>query len=109
MPAVTSQGSPYSRFQRALKTGNPHIVHAAARELPYISLKDAASICAVYAETRDDRLRPAAIRWIYRLCTEHPAVSLEDVTAAAAAFETMPTRRQDAVQALQTIAARAGT
>jgi hypothetical protein len=31
---VTSQGSPYTRFDRALKTGNLNIIRAAAAELP---------------------------------------------------------------------------
>jgi hypothetical protein len=38
---VTSQGSAYARFRRALLTGNVLLVTAAARELPQISLDDA--------------------------------------------------------------------
>ena len=38
---MTSQGSPHARFRRALRTGNIHIVRAAALELPQIGLADA--------------------------------------------------------------------
>jgi hypothetical protein len=38
---VTSQGSAYGRFRRALDTGNAHIALPAATELDYVSLTDA--------------------------------------------------------------------
>ena len=38
---VSDSGSPYSRFQRALKTGNLTIIRTAAAELPEIRLDDA--------------------------------------------------------------------
>ena len=44
---VTSDGSPYARFRRALATGNENLVVAAARELPQVALDDALRICLV--------------------------------------------------------------
>ena len=38
---VSIKGSPYARFRRALQTGNPTMVQAAAAELPQLSLSDA--------------------------------------------------------------------
>jgi hypothetical protein len=38
---MASQGSPYGRFQRALKTGNLQIIRSAAAELPSVDLGDA--------------------------------------------------------------------
>jgi hypothetical protein len=38
---MPSDGSPYSRFRQALKTGNLHLVGAAAAELPQLALNDA--------------------------------------------------------------------
>ena len=38
---MTSSGSPYSRFRRALATGNLAVVRAAAAELPAVDLADA--------------------------------------------------------------------
>jgi hypothetical protein len=38
---VTSEGHAYSRFQRALLTGNLNLIEAAAAELPRVGLDDA--------------------------------------------------------------------
>ena len=35
---MTSDGSPYSRFQRAIRSGNLALIHATAAELPYVPL-----------------------------------------------------------------------
>jgi hypothetical protein len=42
---MTSDGSAYARFKRALKTGNIDVVHMAAAELPRIGLDDALAVC----------------------------------------------------------------
>ena len=47
---MTSQGSAYSRFQRALSTGNLQLIEAAAVELPKVSLDDALAILIVLTE-----------------------------------------------------------
>src|SRR4051812_24937866 len=39
--SVTSDGSAYTRFRRALDTGNLPLVRAAAAELPHVDLADA--------------------------------------------------------------------
>jgi hypothetical protein len=41
---MTSQGSAYSRFKRALATGNPLLIRSTAAELPRIELADALAI-----------------------------------------------------------------
>jgi hypothetical protein len=40
---MTSDGSPYGRFQKALKTGNVNLALAAARELPTVNRSDSGS------------------------------------------------------------------
>ena len=45
---VSIKGGSYSRFRRALDTGNLTLVRAAAAELPTITLDDALRICALY-------------------------------------------------------------
>jgi hypothetical protein len=53
---MTSQGSAIVRFQRALKTGNPGIVLAAAHELPKpVQLRDALAILLVLLDRDPDR------------------------------------------------------
>ena len=46
---MTSGGSPYARFKRALLPGNLALVRAAAAELPAVDLADALAICLLSA------------------------------------------------------------
>ena len=85
-PPMTSDGSPYSRFQRALKTRNLSIIRAAVAELPNVSLLDALSICVVIRERQPDAFERAAVRWLGRFATERPAVRLDAVAQAVDAF-----------------------
>lgn len=100
---MTSQGSAYARFQRALKTGNLHLIRAAAAELPQISLVDAVAICAVVTAKEPHRADAAAVRWFARLCRERPDISLEQLNDATAAFGALPARQ--AADRLRAIAA----
>ena len=86
---VTSQGSAYSRFQRAVATGNMRLIEAAATELPKIGLDDALAILIVLAQTNDPRFDRAAARWVGRLLTETPA-GLSDARFALALVERLP-------------------
>jgi hypothetical protein len=82
---LTSGGSPYTRFQRALKTGDIALVRAAAAELPNLGLGDALRIVWLYRE--DEPLyERAAVRWIGRFALEAPRATLEDVQAAVSAL-----------------------
>src|SRR4051812_12944776 len=46
---VTSDGSPYARFRRALAAGNLALVKATAAELPRVDLEDALEVCLLMA------------------------------------------------------------
>ena len=85
MFALTSQGHPYARFQRALRTGNPEIALAAARDLPTLDLADALSLVLLL---RSDAARypRGAVRWLERYCRECADVSLRDSRLALDAF-----------------------
>ncbi len=89
---VISQGSAYSRFQRALTTGNLQVIEAAAAELPTVGLDDALAILAVLAQTSDPRFDRAAARWGGRLLTETPA-GLREARFALALVEQLPAGR----------------
>jgi hypothetical protein len=95
---VTSDGRAYSRFQRALATGNLQVVEAAARELPTIGLDDALLILSLLADRHDPRFERAAARWIGRLLIETPA-DLSDARFALALVERLP-RCRDALHGL---------
>jgi hypothetical protein len=102
---VTSQGSAYMRFQRALATGNLLLIRAAAAELPQVSLGDALMVCVAIRDAEPERFQPAALRWIARYCVERPQLTLAEVRAAVEAFERMSGRPEDALAALQRLCA----
>jgi hypothetical protein len=103
---VSDAGSPYSRFRRALQTGNLTIIRAAAAELPVIRLDDALQVCVLLRDREPERYERAAVRWIGRYCVERPDATLEDVDHARAAFSLM---RRDAPAALEILQALCAT
>jgi hypothetical protein len=72
-------GSPYVRFRRSLETGNPHLVLAAARELPQVALDDALRICLVLRDGDSDRCERAAVRWLGRFALEGGGVTIAEL------------------------------
>ena len=105
---MTSSGSPYSRFRRALKTGNLAIVRAAAAELPAVDLGDALSICLLMSERGDELYERAAVRWLARLALERPALALGELREALVAFEALPHNPAGARSALADLCERDG-
>jgi hypothetical protein len=103
---VSTKGSPYSRFKRALATGNLALVRAAAAELPSVALGDALAICLLMSERNDDRYERAAVRWLARLAVERPAIALGDLRHALIAFEALPHNPVAARQSLAELCAR---
>jgi hypothetical protein len=88
---MTSQGSAYSRFKRALAIGNPLLIRSAAAELPRIELADALAICLALADADDDAFGRAAARFTARWSLELDAVSLEETQALGAALQALRT------------------
>lgn len=77
------------RFQRALQTGNPAIVLAAAHELPKpVQLRDALAILLVLLDRDPERYPPAAARFAARLASER-RLSLADAQLAYAALQAL--------------------
>jgi hypothetical protein len=105
---MTSDGSAYSRFRRALETGNIHLVVTAALELPYISLPDALRIVLVYRDGDPGRYERAAVRWLGRFCLEAKGLKIEDVQAAADALHVLPEHPAEGMEALQEICVARG-
>lgn len=105
MFALTSQGSAYARFRRALATGNLTIIRAAAAELPLVRLDDALQVCVLLRDREPDRYEAAAVRWIARFCVERQDVSLQDVQHATHAFGLMRKQPEDALSILQALCA----
>src|SRR3712207_5673557 len=94
---MTSSGSPYARFQRALTTGNLNVIRAAAAELPRIGVAEAAAMLLAIERTEPAQYERAAIRWLGRLCLEQRTrVDLEDLSRAAAALDALPAQPDSA-------------
>ena len=105
---MTSDGSPYARFQRALRIGRLSMVRAAAAELPHVELDDALSICLLISEQDTERYERAAVRWLARLSLEVPSILIEDLRAGLLAFEVLPENPLGARTALADLCARHG-
>ena len=104
---MTSQGHAVSRFARAVKTGNPNIVVAAAAELPRLSLADALLVLLVFARARAPQTEAAAVRWAARYVAEvRPAPDAREahlvLSAASALAGPCPAAGQEALHALST-------
>ncbi len=108
MFVMTSEGSPYQRFRRALATGNAALVTAAALELPRIALDDALGICLVLRGGDRERYERAAVRWLGRFALEGRGVTITDLRAAAEALALLPERAGEAMERLQTLCLERG-
>lgn len=67
---MTSEGSPYGRFTRALQRRSLHEAEAAAHEMPVLTLDDALQLVHLYAERASPKYERAALRWIARYVAE---------------------------------------
>lgn len=103
---VTSDGSPYARFRRALDIGNEALVLAAARELPHIALDDALRICLVLRDGDRSHYERAAVRWLGRFALEAHGVTIDALRLAADALELLPTKTADAMEQLHGLCAK---
>jgi hypothetical protein len=105
---MTSEGSPYSRFRRALETGNELLVLTTARELPQIALDDALRICLVLRDGDPERYDRAAVRWLGRFALEGRAVTIRDLRSAARALAELPEMTAEAMERLQQLCVARG-
>lgn len=96
---MSIKGSPLSRFRRALATGNPTLVLAAAAELPRVGLADALSICLVLLDGGSRRFDRAAVRWHGRYCVESPGLEARDSGLVLAALGALAGPHADAAAA----------
>ena len=105
---MTSQGSPYARFQRALRIGRLPMVRAAAAELPRVDLDDALAICLLIERQDGERYERAVVRWLARMALEVPTVGIEDLREALVAFQALPHNPAAAREALAAVCDRHG-
>lgn len=82
---VTSQGSAYSQFKRALSRGNLLLAWTLAADLPRVPLADALALLLLARDQQPWRFDTAAPRWHARLCSE-ARLTLEEAHLALAAL-----------------------
>ena len=100
---VTSEGSAYNRFRRALDTGNELLVIATARELPQVSLADALRVVLLLRDGAPERYERACVRWLGRFALEARGVTIDTLRLAAEALEVLPERAGEAMERLQAL------
>jgi hypothetical protein len=105
---MTSQGSPYARFHRALRSGNLDQVRMAALELPQVGLDDALAVVLLMSKQDGERYDRAATRWLARFALERPTVELEDLQVGLVALEALPHNAEVAKQTLGQLCERHG-
>lgn len=105
---MTSDGSAYSRFRRALRTGNLTVVQSAALELPTVDLADALAILLLMSTADDERFDRAATRWLARFALERPSVRLEDLQLGLNALEALPHNPDAAKDTIRALCGRHG-
>lgn len=98
---MTSQGSAYGRFRRALQTGSLPLVRAAAAELPTVRLEDALRVRLLIRDHDPEHYERAALRWVGRFALEARDATLADVRAAADALARLPDDAADAMASLE--------
>ena len=85
---MTSQGSAYSQFKRALKRRNFLLAWTMAAELPKVPLADALSLLLLALDQQPWRFERAAPRWHARLCDE-VQLTLPEAQLALAALHAL--------------------
>jgi hypothetical protein len=97
---VTAQGSPLTRYRRAIDRRSLILAEIAAREMSHVPLRDALGLLALYAAGGDRKFERAAARWLARLTLEKPELTLEEVQFAAGALAVLPRREDVAMRVL---------
>jgi hypothetical protein len=105
---MTSDGNAYTRFRRALQSGNETLIVATARELPKVALDDALRICLVLRGGDPARYERAAVRWLGRFALEGRGVTIDDLRLAAEALDVLPERAGEAMERLQRLCVARG-
>ena len=90
---VGAAGSPYAAFRRAIEARNLTRAVAEGRELPQISLVDAAELLVLAAELGRPSFDRWASRWVARYALENPDVTLDEAQLVVAALSGL--RRSD--------------
>jgi hypothetical protein len=95
-PFVTSQGSAFMRFRRALDRRNVTEALSAASELQFVGLAEALELTLLLADGEDPRYERAALRWHARFVYETKNVDIRESVAVLALLTAIPANRLSA-------------
>jgi hypothetical protein len=96
---MTSQGSPRSRFARAVQTRNAFLAEVALREMGNPTLLEALDFLDLLAEGKASKLEAAAIRWHGRL--ETTTLSIAESQLALGALAALCVGQREAIAILR--------
>jgi len=103
---MTSQGSAYGRFIRAIQQRNVWASETSLRELGSVSLEDALAYLGLLAEQKPEKLERAAVRWHGRLETEATFLSLAESQLALAALASLCAGEREAIEIVRRLLRR---
>jgi hypothetical protein len=97
---VTAQGSPLTRFPRAVERESLILAEIAATEAGYLGLDDALRLTGLYASAGDPKFDKAAVRWLARFALEADRVTLAEMDLAAVSLAALPARGEPVLRVL---------
>ena len=97
---MAAKDSALTRYRRALERRHIFGAEIAAKEMGYLSLRDALGLLALYAAEDSPKYEKAAIRWLGRLTLESDDLQLNDLQLAAAALQALPRRPDSSLRVL---------
>src|SRR4051812_21605142 len=86
---MTSQGHPYTIFQRAVARRNVAVAWAAAHDAGRLSLVDALELVLLVRERDASRYDAAVVRWLSRFLAETAGVTADEAALLAAHLATL--------------------
>jgi hypothetical protein len=107
---MTSQGSAYGRFARAVKNRNLLNAEIAAREMGELSLADALAFCLLLADVDPLRFDRAIARSHARFVLEAPGITADEAALALSAAQALAgvKSREIAAETLRRLATQYG-
>ena len=90
---MTTHGSAYLRFRRALDRGNVTEALSSASELQFVGLAEALELTLLLVEKEPEKYDRAAARWHVRFLEEVPNVDLRESQAVLALLAAIPVNR----------------
>jgi hypothetical protein len=105
---VTSQGSAFMRFRRALDRGNATEALSAASELQFVGLTEALELTLLLADSDEEKYERAAVRWHVRFVYESKNVGMQESQAVLALLAAIPVNSLAATALAELLSRRRG-